>query len=219
MTKMKRTLALVAAAAGITLAAGSAQAITSIDFVWNNTSTTTVTSPAASGFVTGSIILTGETTASGGAWLIVLTAEFDTNELDFVGAFEDSPAYAGAGTAMNPFVFLNPITAGVVADETNGIINQLDWNGSFTNLTGCGTGCVLTLGTIKFHVTNAGSPPSDRDVRLGLFSVGLDGIFTGTGVAIPTAFGDAAVTPEPTTALLLIGGLLGLGYAGRRTGR
>jgi len=218
MNKMKRTFALVAAAAGITLAAGSAQAVSSIDFVWNSTSTETVTSPAASQFITGTIVLTGGDTP--GPWLVVFTIEYDTVELDFAGAGEK---VTGILSGMNAANVLSPITAGVAVDEANGIINQLDWSGSFSFTGGCQVGCVVTLGTVKFHVTGATGTAADRDVRLGEFTAGLDGTFAQSGADVAVVYNDAAVTgpvvPEPTTALLVVGGLLGLGYAGRRSAR
>lgn len=226
MNKMKRTFALVAAAAGITLAAGSAQAVSSIDFVWNSTSTTTAgslsTPLAASAFITGSIVLTGDgNTSVPGPWLIVFTMNFDTVELDFAGAKENVTAPLASGMA-NLTNTLSPITAGVNVDEANGIINQLDWSGNFSFPGGCQT-CVVTLGTVKFHVVQGNGPQDplvDRDITMGLFTPGLDGTFAQSGAAVTVNFGDAAaVVPEPTTALLVIGGLLGLGYAGRRSAR
>lgn len=214
MNKMKRTFALVAAAAGITLAAGSAQAVSSVDFVWLNSGTPTVTSPAASSTITGALVLTGD---APGAWLIVFTMQYDTAELDFVQGTELTTQIGPPMQANS----IGPITPGVQVDTIAGTVNW-DFQGQFTNLTGCTAGCVITLGTVKFHVSNAGGNSTDRDIRLGEFSVGLDGTFAGDGSDIPMNYGSGAVTgavPEPTTALLVVGGLLGLGYAGRRSAR
>ena len=65
-------------------------------------------------------------------------------------------------------------------------------------------------------MVDPGGSAADVDAIASLQNAGVDEISTssGPGTAI---FNGAAVTPEPTTALLVIAGLAGLGYAGRRS--
>lgn len=216
MSRVLRTFAAGVISATVLLGAGSAQAISSIDFVWLDSGTPTlspVTSNVHYGSVhTGAIVLTGDDPS---AFVIVFTLLYDTFELDFVAAREHfvqiGPAMAGARLA--------PITAGVHVDEANGLINLLDWSGSFVNLDPCGAGCVVTLGTVTFRAFPSENAAFwDRDIRLGLFTPGVDGVFTATGAFLPVAFGTAAV-PEPSEALLLTAGVGFLAYAGRRSNR
>ncbi|MEZ4215009.1 MAG: hypothetical protein R3E88_00895 [Myxococcota bacterium] len=211
MSSVKRGLALVAAVAGLTFAAGSAHAASAIDFVWLSSGTPTVASPAASSTITGAFRLTGE---DPGMWLIVFTLQFDTVELDFVNATEMTNVI---GAPMNANS-IGPITSGVNVDEMGGVVNQLDWQGQFTNLTGCATGCVITLGTIQFRVASTGATGDglDRDIRLGEFSVGLDGTYSGMGVDLPATYGDGAVLPEPMSAAFGAAALGVLGLIARR---
>jgi len=219
MTRAIRELAFAAAIASIALGAGSAQAISSIDFVWTGSDTPTlspVTANLAPGAVyTGKIVLT-VSSSDPTPYLITLSLSFDTFELDFVQAWEYSAKYPGG---LNPARY-DPITAGVSVDEANGVVSQLDWSGNFASASPCFATCVLTLGTINFRVANTSAEPAsqDRDIRLGLFTPVTDGVFTYAGAAVPVAFGTAAV-PETAASVLLVAGIAFLACAGRRSNR
>lgn len=213
MSSVKRNLALIAAVAGLTFSAGSAQAASAIDFIWTSNSTPTIASPAASSTVTGALVLTGGDTP--GPWLIVFTVDYDTVELDFADALEFVTPQLEAGMA-NVGNVLSPITSGVAVNEGTGRINQLDWSGNFSFANGCIPGCVVTLGTIKFRVTAAAGDGMDRDIRLGEFSTGLDGTFNQAGGDVVVNYNDAAVLPEPLSGAFGVAALGALALLARR---
>ncbi len=214
MTKMKRTVALVAAVAGLGLVAGGAQAIASVDVIWKGTTSSTAVSPAATSVITASFILRGDAT---GVFGIGFTIQYDTVELDAIGIKENAGSAAKVGKG-NQFA---PLVAGGTIDDLTGTVLGFD-SAAGIGAPGC-VNCTITLGSVQFHVANAANGPTDRDVIVGFFNAGVDGAINAAGGAVPVQFGDAAVTgptvPEPTTALLVVGGLLGLGYAGRRSSR
>jgi hypothetical protein len=76
---------------------------------------------------------------------------------------------------------------------------------------------------VTFHVVSSVLPSTDIDVIASLQNTGVDGITLKVTPSQTTDgnFTGASVTgvPEPTTALLVIAGLAGLGYAGRRSFR
>ena len=212
MMKMKRTIALVGAVVGLTLAAGSATAASSVSLVWKSTGTPTVASPAATTAVTAQIVLTGDAVGVAGVFITVL---FDTAELQAVTALEQV-AKVSMGNSFSP---ANP---GFAIDNVGGEVSGLDWTVGLA--TGC-ISCTVTLGTVVFHVVGAVNDASDIDAIASVEPGGIDAIIAvgGADVSGTTIFNGAAVTgpsvPEPTTALLVVGGLLGLGYAGRRSNR
>ena len=215
MTKLKRTAAFVVAVVGLTLAAGSASALSSVNIIWKSSGTDTI-SPATSATVTALIVLSGDSPEGiGGVFVTIL---FDTAELDFVSASEHSGKASKVGMG-NQFA---PLSAGVTANEGTGTILGFD---SGTTATGC-IGCTITLGSVIFHVAAPADSDGPNDVRLSVQPNGIDDIVSAaggsSGGALTTAsFGNAEIAgvPEPTTALLVVGGLLGLGYAGRRSVR
>lgn len=215
MVRVKRTLRALAAALAVTFAAGSAaSALSSVDIVWKSNGTATIT-PSASDTITALIILTGDSPEGvGGVFVSIL---FDTAELDVVLVTE----HVGPAAKVSMGNQFAPLAAGVTIDEAGGVI--LGFDSSSGLATGC-ISCTITLGSVVFHVTAPADFDGPNDVRLAVLSNGIDGIvsaFSGTsGGALTTAsFGNAEVVgaPEPTTALLVVGGLLGLGYAGRRS--
>jgi len=217
MTKLKRTAAFVVAVVGLTLAAGSASALSSVNIIWKSSGTDTV-SPTAGDVETALIVLQGDATEGiGGVFVTIL---FDTAELDVASVLEHSGKASKVGMG-NQFA---PLNAGVTIDESGGQI--LGFDSAAGLATGC-LSCTITLGSVVFNVTAPADNDGPNDVRLAVLGNGIDAIVsavggTGGGATTTAAFGDAEIAgavPEPTTALLVVGGLLGLGYAGRRSVR
>jgi len=227
MIGLKRASAFVVAVVGLTLAAGSASALSSVNIVWgtpggpgnagNGTVDGDSISPTASNTVTAMIVLAGDSVGIGGVFVTIL---FDSAELDFVSALEHGgkAAKAGMGNQFAPVV-------GGVDGSVAGTISGFDSSAGLA--TGC-ISCTITLGSVVFHVTAPADSDGPNDVRLTVASGGIDGILSayggsGGGALTTASFGNAeivgAAVPEPTTALLVVGGLLGLGYAGRRSVR
>ena len=217
MTKLKRTAAFVVAVVGLTLAAGSASALSSVNIIWKSSGTDTV-SPTAGDVETALIVLQGDATEGiGGVFVTIL---FDTAELDVASVLEHSGKASKVGMG-NQFA---PLNAGVTIDESGGQILGFDSAAGLS--TGC-LSCTITLGSVVFNVTAPADNDGPNDVRLAVLGNGIDAIVSavggsGGGATTTAAFGDAEIAgavPEPTTALLVVGGLLGLGYAGRRSVR
>lgn len=212
MTKMKRTFAFVTALVGLTLAAGSASALSSISLIWAQTGTATIDTATygPSSTVTAQIILQGDSTGVAGVFVSIL---FDPTELqaDLSQIVYEQTAKVSKG---NTFA---PISAGVTVDNVNGVI--LGFDSTVGLATGC-ISCTVQLGTVVFHVV-AGNGDGDIDAQTAVLPNGIDAIVpVGGGTTTAqhnAAYVDGAVVPEPTTALLVVGGLLGLGYAGRRS--
>jgi len=206
MNKMKRTVAFIAVVVGMTLAGGAAQAASSISMIWSSTNTDTITGTAPSNTITAIIVLAGD--AVDGVSGVELTFTYNTVELDFVGMYEN--AGPAAKVAMNN-QFAPLSTSNTVNNEAAGTIGGFD---SATLGAGC-LGCTITLGSIQFHVTGAAETSAPND----LVATGAVNDANNNAVGGSTTFNAAEVVPEPTTALLVVGGLLGLGYAGRRSVR
>jgi len=212
MTNFKRKLAVTVAAAGFVFAATAAQAIPSISIVWQNTGSATIGTPTvtASSVINADIVLTGDSSgvAVNGVFISIL---FDTTELLAIGGQELSTVkLPGMANTMSP------IGAGTTVDNVNGVILGFD---QATLDAGLGTAVSRTLGSVRFHVIGAVGDGQD-DVIGAVLPNGVDAITAvGNSVPIEGAFVGASVTatPEPTTALLVIAGLAGLGYAGRRS--
>ena len=203
----KRILALVAAAV---LVASSAQAAPSVEMVWRGVGATLV-SPAASTTATADIVLMATTETVQGVFISI---EFDATELQVVGAAE----FAGINLPSMGNEF-SPIFFGTTTDNEAGLVTLFD---EVTLATGLVAGNMVTLGSVTFHVVAATGAPSDIDVIASVQNPGIDSLSLGNTVYCqstnPTGcdFVGARVTPEPTTALLLIAGIAGLGYVGRR---
>ena len=203
----KRILALVAAAV---LVASSAQAVPSIKMIWRGVGATLV-SPAASTTATADIVLVATTETVQGVFISI---EFDATELQVVAATEFSPInLPSMGNEFTPIIF------GTTTDNGAGLVTLFD---EATLATGLQGGNSVTLGSVTFHVVAATGEADDIDVIASVQNPGIDSLSLGTTVYCqatnPTGcdFVGARVTPEPTTALLLIAGIAGLGYVGRR---
>jgi len=218
MTRALRRLGIAAITAMTLLGASPAQAISSIDFVWLDSGTPTLSTGLAGIFPgsvhTGAIVLTGDDPSP---FYIAFSLLYDTFELDLLNA-RKYDVQIGPGPSIYPAAFYS--NGGFWVEEANGFIGALNWHGHPFNRSPCGAGCVATLGTVKFRVAFLSENPAifDRDIRLGLFNYHLDGVWDGTSTSLPVAFGTAAV-PEPSEALLLIAGLGFLAYAGSRGSR
>ena len=204
-TVISREFALVAAAA-LVLAASSAQALPSISIIWRDTGTATIGTPtvSASSIVIADVVIHSDANFTNGVFISI---EFDVTELQAIGAAELASVNL---PGMNNFYV--PVVPGVtLVDNTNGIIEGFDQH---TLGTGLGVASVFkTLGSVRFHVvTVLGDPPEDVIASL---QGALDAIFFSTGPGSANFVG--AFLPEPTTAILLIGGIAGLGYASRRS--
>jgi len=235
MTAWNRIAACAVAVAGLSLAAGTAQAVSSINIIWKSSETNTISPMMPSTLATALIVLEGDATGIGGVFVTIL---FDTNELDFISAkehmggasFANTYGWGGKGGTQTLF---HPVSPGVSAHEASGTIEGFDSFGS--NVWGpydgsaSGAGCIsctITLGSVIFRVTNPVDNDGPNDVRLAVLPG--DGVFSAAGgpngylTATPD-FGSAEIAgapvPEPATALLLVAGLLGCGYAGRRSAR
>ena len=100
-------------------------------------------------------------------------------------------------------------------DEGAGTVSGFD---SATLGAGC-LGCTITLGSIVFHVTGELESSTPNDVVIDPSSAVADTLNNPTVATLNAAELGGPPVPEPTTALLVVGGLLGLGYAGRRSVR
>ncbi|MEE2665137.1 MAG: PEP-CTERM sorting domain-containing protein [Myxococcota bacterium] len=198
----------------------SAQAVPSVSMIWRGVGATLV-SPAASTDAIADIVLTTTTETVQG---IFISIEFDANELQAVNATE--LAVVGLPGMTNSF---SPISAGTMIDNGAGLVTLFDEATLSTGLVG---GNTRTLGSITFHVVAAANDATDIDVIAALLNPGIDALTSPPNVTLCTsvtpggcAFIGASITgpvapppmPEPTTALLLIAGIAGLGYVGRRS--
>ena len=81
---------------------------------------------------------------------------------------------------------------------------------------GLSNGETVTLGSFIFHVVGASGTAGDIDVIANTSALG-DGLVNQANQVATGTFSGASVTPEPRTAVLLLAGLVSLGYAGRRS--
>ena len=215
MLKNLRRFSAMAAvfAAAFLFVAATASALPSVSFVWRAPQHGAVIgtpSIAASGTVTGDIVLTGD--SSGPAVIgVFVSIEYDTSELTAVSVKELAVAnLPGMGNSMSP------VTGGT-GELTLGVITNWD---SATLTTGLTDNSSRTLGSVVFHVVAATGDASDVDVITTVNNLGTDTISGAGGVTLTANHVGASVigpaVPEPTTALLVVAGLAGLGYAGRR---
>jgi len=208
MARYNRTIAAVVGAVGFLFATSSAHALPSIAMIWRG-SGATIVSPAASSAHIADIVLTTDVLTIQGVFISI---EFDATELQATGALElPTVGLPGMG---NEFA---PITVGTTIDNVAGLVTLFDEATLATGLVG---GNTRTLGSVAFHVVAAANDASDIDVIASLQNTGIDALTTAGGGTTNGTFVGASITgpvPEPTTALLVIAGLAGLGYAGRRS--
>jgi hypothetical protein len=212
MSRKKRMFAAVVAVAGLVLGAGAAQAINSVDIVWRGFGSTVEapTTVTASSILIADIVLTADTAGISGAGVSI---QFDAAELEYLSGVEfTSVNLPGMGNVFAP------LQIGLTrVDNTAGVIEGFEQ----ADLSGVGlVASTRTLGSMKFHVKPNPSYGPDTDIDIIANSNGLaDGFVNSVGgqLANPVVFNGASVTPEPTTAVLVLAGLAGLGYAGRRS--
>jgi len=210
MNKMKRSVAFIAVVVGMMLAGGASQAASSLSMIWKNNGLNTITGQVNSDTVTAIIVLVGD--SSTGVSGVELNFTYNTAELDYVSSVEHSGKAAKVGMG-NQFSPLN--SSNTVADDVAGTITGFD---SATLAAGC-LGCTITLGSITFHVTGELESSVPNDVVISPTSAVADTFNNVTVADLNAAELGGPPVPEPTTALLVVGGLLGLGYAGRRSVR
>lgn len=194
---------------GCLLAAGAAQAASSVSIVWLETGSALIGSSStpsavASSTIQADIVLTVDSVAITSFFVSI---EFDASELQAVFASERAVVdLPGMGNQFAPLIF------GVsLIDNTNGLIEGFDQASIATGL----VGATRTLGSVRFHVVNPSGSPGEDDVIVTLQNGGIDGLF-GPGGASIVGFVGADVVPEPTSAALVLIGLAGLFYASRR---
>ena len=212
MRNMKRISVVAGFASAFLLIAATASALPSVSFVWRSPHGAVIGTPSisASNQVTGDIVLTGD--SSGPAIIgVFVSIEYDTSELTALKVTELAVAnLPGMGNSMSP------VTGGT-GELTLGVITNWD---SATLTTGLADNSSRTLGSVVFHVVAATGDASDVDVITTVNNLGTDTISGAGGVTLTANHVGASVTgpavPEPTTALLVVAGLAGLGYAGRR---
>ena len=217
MKYTKRVLAAATFATAFLFITSSASALPSIDIVWKANQTNSIGTPSvgASSTVVADIVLRGSGSTAQSVVGVFITVAFDASELQAESAFEiPTVNLPGMGNT------LSPISVGTNIDNSAGKVQGFDWaNASAPGLSGSGQS--RTLGSVTFHIVDATGDASDVDVVGELSNAGVDEITFAPGVGGDAAFGGASVTgpavvPEPTTAFLVLAGLAGLGYAGRR---
>ena len=207
-----RIKALVVAIAGSMLLASGAQAIPSVNLVWrtpggpvSTIDTSTLAAPSSN--VVADIVLISDDPAVNGVFISI---EFDNVGLEVLGSTELAVVkLPGMANTMSP------LGLGTALNQAAGLVTNFDQ--ATLSAVACGLGCNRTLGSVRFHV-NAGAGGSGAIASLQ--NTGVDAI-TAVGSSVPVAanFNGVSITPtpEPTTALLVLAGIAGLGYAGRRT--
>jgi len=191
----------------VVVAAGAAEALPAISILWRE-SGSTLTSATKHATALADVVLTGD--SSGVAVLgVFVSIEFDTGELVALGGVEAAAVkLPGMANVMTPLAF------GTTVDNVNGLILNFD---QATLDAGLSSAVSVTLGSIRFQRNGITLDDNGIDVIASLQNVGVDAIETdaGPGSAI---FNGASVSPEPTTAVLVIVGLAFSGYASRRSG-
>jgi hypothetical protein len=201
----------------LALFSSSAQALPSIDVVWRTNQAASL-SASVSSTVTADIVLRGS--SSSVVTGVFLTIGFDREELHAIGAKE----FLTVNLPSMGNLF-SPVVPGVVIDNLTGRVTNFE---QATLSTGLATSDSRTLGSVRFHVENPTGGSGDEDVRASLENAGIDALIIGSetleagpGVQAAVNFGAASIDPigllpEPSTPLLVVGGLSMLGWAGRR---
>ena len=218
MKSTKRVLAAATFATAFLFMTSAASALPSVDIIWKTNQTSSIGTPSigASSTVVADIVLRGDGDANNAVIGVFVTIAFDTSELQAVSAFElGTVNLPGMGNTPAPIS-----TTNFNNDNGAGVVQGFDQaNASAPGLSGLGQS--RTLGSVTFHVVSAAGDATDIDVIANTTNAGVDGITFAPGVPGSSNFVGASVTgppivPEPTTAFLLLAGLAGLGYAGRR---
>jgi hypothetical protein len=160
-----------------------------------------------------------------GLQLFTIPVVYDPTILAFDSGSSSEPSYIlySAGTGATPAVYLYPQSdpliewPGLPTPGAPGGQVNLGWLSTGLNPTGA-SGLGIHIATMVFHVTGA---PGDGVGEIGLLADGNGWTLRVDGVQYPsssigTSGSVAVLTPEPTTALLVGLGLIGLGVAGRR---
>jgi hypothetical protein len=211
MKETKRISVAIASAAALLFISTAAYAVPSVDMVWRSTQSNVISTPtiSVSNTVIADIVLRNDGAPNVNG--VFISIAFDNTELFGIGGRElVSVNLPGMGNSMAP------VGPGTNMDNANGVVTNFD---VATTTAGLATGS-RTLGSVRFHVISA-SGTGEADVQANIDNTGTDSIGTTAGLSTNTTFGAASlngppVVPEPTTAILVVAGLAGLGYAGRR---
>ena len=210
----KRILAVAAMTASMFIAS-SASAINSIDITWRGLgSEVCAASPtqcadlglggltvAPSSTLIADLVLTADAAGVIGVGVTVL---YDATEVGYVSGQEfTSVNLPGMGNIMTP------LSLGVIdgGDRLNGFDQAPLATGLISG--------TATLGSFKFHISSGVG--DGADIIAAVVPGTADDIIAGGGGVTTAIFNGASVTPEPTTAILPLAGVAGLGYAGRRS--
>jgi hypothetical protein len=208
---MKST-SLVAALAGLGLAfgAGASHAL-----LWTApvpTPSTVVTFDDFDGLVTSGpeVVAPGVTFSGSSSTLGAFIADVGAN-----GVWGAGKVFAGLGS------FFEPVSAGTMLFNFGSVatagafVNVFAPDGKVT-ITAFGAGGV----TLESYEVTIDTPNGENAVQflgLGRASAEIEGLsFAGTGVVLDDLSLSTAVVPLPPAALLLAGGLVAMGWAGRR---
>jgi hypothetical protein len=223
---MKRTLKTVAAAAVLLLFASSAYAASSLSLIWRQTGTATIDTttnvpdgpPGKSGGTILDVVLAADTVGLVGIFISFL---YDTdlgNEMDFSSGIEDSLVnLKGAGNSFSPLALgFGPLPSTESTGAVGGKVQGFDQ----ASLSTGALSQTKTLGSLVFTF-NKGITDG-IDITIAVLINGVDTIVGpgGSNLSASTIFNGASVDgqmPEPTTAILIVLGLAGLGFAGRRS--
>lgn len=203
---------LVAALAGFGLAvgAGSSHAL-----LWTApvpTPTTVVTFDGYDGFVTSGpeLVAPGVTFSGSSSTLGAFVADVGTNGIWGVGK-----VFAGLGS------FFEPVSSGTMLFNFGSVatagafVNVFAPDGKVT-VTAFGAGGV-TLESYEVTIDTPNGENAGLFLGIGRASAEIQGLsFSGTGVVLDDLSLSTTVVPLPPSALLLLGGLAAMGWAGRR---
>jgi hypothetical protein len=180
--------------------------------------TTTSTSYDGSQTVSDSFTVTVHFDTEGGTGLILASVGivFDTTQLQYMGGTSATymlytPA-AGATAAvwMQPAATNLQVWGGTSPAPPLAKVN-LDWISSGFPLNGTASAGTGDLGTLTFHILDASFLATLSTTGNGNVTQDL------VGVQVNAGHNDVVVAPEPSTALLIGLGLIGLGVAGRKS--